>query len=116
MYLQKYKCSSSIYCCLCTICAVRHTGIVLWFQQFIAMFLKRFYNSVRFYHAVITQLILPLIFIILALLIIKLPGSSQGDDPKRVLTLSRASLSDQSDTFWAHFGPLPTTFGFEVRT
>jgi ATP-binding cassette subfamily A (ABC1) protein 3 len=92
---------------------VRHTGIVLWFQQFMAMFLKRFYNSLRFYHAVITQLILPLIFIILALLIVKLPEGSQGDDPKRTLTLSGGSLSNEADTFWAHFGPLPPTFSFE---
>ena len=99
----------------CCLHAVRHTGIVLWFQQFMAMFLKRFYNSLRFYHAVITQLILPLIFIILALLIVKLPEGSQGDDPKRTLTLSGGSLSNEADTFWAHFGPLPPTFSFEVR-
>ena len=94
---------------------VRHTGIVLWIQQFMAMFLKRFYNSLRFYHAVITQLILPFIFIILALLIVKIPkGSSQGANPKRTLTLSGGSLSNEAETFWAHFGPLPPTFSFEV--
>ncbi|CAI8011256.1 hypothetical protein GBAR_LOCUS7288, partial [Geodia barretti] len=38
----------------------RNTGVVLWLQQFLAMFLKRYYNSLRYYVAVGTQLILPL--------------------------------------------------------
>ena len=93
----------------------RHTGIVLWLQQFVAMFLKRFYNSLRYYNAIITQLIIPLIFIILALLIVKIPPRAR-DSPKRALTLSRSALSDRVEVFWAHFGDLSTEFSFEVST
>ena len=95
-------------------CVGRSTGITLWFQQFYAMFLKRFYNSLRFYTAVIIQLIIPLLFIILALLIVKLPDNSPRDDPRRLLTLSRSSMSDDAEVFWAHFVDVPSEFSFEV--
>ena len=95
--------------------AVRHTGPTLWLQQFVAMFLKRFYNSLRFYIAVITQLVLPLIFILLALILIKIPNPNLGDQPSRLLTLENSALSRNVTTFWAQFGDTPANFDLEVR-
>ena len=89
----------------------RHTGPILWLQQFWAMFLKRFYNSLRFYVAVITQLILPLVFLVLALLIVKIPILNPQDDPRRVLTLRHSSLSEKAEAFLVQFSPI---FGFQV--
>ena len=94
--------------------AVRHTGPTLWLQQFVAMFLKRFYNSLRFYIAVITQLVLPLIFILLALILIKIPNPNLGDQPPRSLTLKNSALSRNVTTFWAQFGDTPAHFNFAV--
>ena len=93
---------------------VRHTGPVLWFQQFVAMFMKRFYNSLRFYIAVLTQLVLPLIFILLALILIKIPTSRLGDAPRRELTLHNSALSKNVTAFWAQFGDAPQQFNFTV--
>ena len=93
----------------------RNTGVVLWLQQFLAMFLKRYYNSLRYYVAVGTQLILPLVFLILALLIVKIPSVTPRDDPRRVLTLRQSSLSDRAEAFFVHFGnATPPVFSFEV--
>ena len=91
----------------------RHTGPILWLQQFWAMILKRFYNSLRFYVAIITQLILPLVFLGLALLIVKIPNPDRNpqDDPRRVLTLRHSSLSEKAEAFLVQFSPI---FGFQV--
>ena len=94
---------------------VRHTGPVLWFQQFIAMFMKRFYNSLRFYVAIITQLLLPLVFILFALILIKIPNPELGDQPRRLLTLKNSALSKNATAFWAQFGKPPSNFSFAVR-
>ncbi|CAI8011243.1 Phospholipid-transporting ATPase ABCA1 [Geodia barretti] len=91
---------------------VRHTGPILWLQQFLAMFLKRFYNSLRFYVAVITQLILPLVFMLFALILIKIPNSALQDQPSRLLTLRHSALSHNVTTFWAQFGDPPPLFNF----
>lgn len=93
--------------------AIRHTGPILWLQQFVAMFMKRFYNSLRFYIAVITQLVLPLIFILLALILIKIP-SYLGEQPQRLLTLKNSALSRNATAFWAQFGEPLSNFSFVV--
>ena len=93
----------------------RNTGVVLWLQQFWAMFLKRYYNARRYYVAVITQLIFPLVLLVLALLIVKFPSIIFTDDPRRVLTLRQSSLSDRAEAFFVHFGDAtPPVFSFEV--
>ena len=94
--------------------AGRNTGPALWLQQFLAMFLKRVYNSLRYYIAVVTQLVLPLIFIILALFIVKIPSNTPRDDPRRVLTLRHSSISDTAEVFLAEFTDVPQAFSFEV--
>ena len=76
------------------------------------MFVKRFYNSLRYYAAIFTQLFLPMIFIILSLLIVKIPDPLAGDDPKRVLTLSHSALSDRVEVFRAQFGEVPDDLVF----
>ena len=80
-----------------------NTGAALWMQQFCAMFLKRLYNSVRFVWGVIWQLILPVLFILLGLILAKtLPGRN-SDDPKRLLSLTNSAPSNNLTLFWAQF-------------
>lgn len=78
------------------------------------MFMKRLYNSFRFSTAIITQITIPLISIILALLLIKLPDDAVRDDPKRLLTIRGSSMSDEAEVFLAQFGDLPSQFSFKV--
>ena len=101
-------------CILSSASIIRHTGPVLWFQQFVAMFMKRFYNSLRFYIAVFTQLLLPLVFILLGLILIKIPASQFGDAPRRELTLHKSAMSRNVTAFWAQFGETPQQFDFAV--
>lgn len=75
---------------------------MLWFQQFVAMYIKRFINSRRDYYAVIWQLILPIIFTALALVNVLLIDFG-GNDPPRVMTLAdlgatTAYIADFSQT------------------
>ncbi|XP_077983375.1 phospholipid-transporting ATPase ABCA3-like [Glandiceps talaboti] len=71
------------------------TGIGLKWQQFIAMFVKRFYNSKRDVKAVITQLFLPLLFILFGLLVEVTNNPSQADPP---LELKLSDLTDSQLT------------------
>jgi ATP-binding cassette subfamily A (ABC1) protein 3 len=93
---------------------IRHTGPVLWFQQFVAMFLKRFYNSLRYYLAILTQLFLPLIFVLLGLTLIKIqvPISHLEHVPRRELTLRKSAMSRNVTAFWAQFGDVLQQFDF----
>ncbi len=81
-----------------------NTGVVLWFQQFYAMLLKRTYNSVRFWASIIWQFVLPLAFVLWALVLAKtLPGINTNEPP-REMTINSSSLSDNQTFFWAQFG------------
>ena len=81
-----------------------NTGVVLWFQQFYAMFLKRLYNSFRFWVALIWQFILPLSFVLWALILARtLPGFN-SDEPPRDLTIDLSSISNNRTFFHAMFG------------
>ena len=111
MYISCVQMSMRIYC---VDGIIRHTGPKLWLQQFLAMFLKRFYNSLRYYIAVFTQLVLPLIFILYALILIKIPPPIR-DAPRRELTLRKSALSNNVTAFWAQFGDPPPNFDFAVR-
>ena len=79
------------------------------------MLLKRFYNSLRYYVAVITQLILPLVFMLFALILIKIPNDTLGEQPSRLLTLQHSALSRNTTAFWAQFGDPPPHINFSVR-
>ena len=94
-----------------------NSGLVLWFQQFYAMFLKRFYNSLRFWQAIITQLILPLQFVLIALILaVTLPNANENDPP-RTLTISNSALDPENRLiFFAEFGKDPSdALDFDVR-
>ena len=69
------------------------TGFSLKWQQYKAMFLKRFLNSKRDKKAIITQLVLPLLMVFCGLLLItSIP--TRTNDPPRVLKLSNLSIDD----------------------
>jgi len=79
-------------------------GLTLWIQQFWAMFLKRFYNSLRFFGAVFSQFLLPMLFVLFALVLaVTIPNPNQ-DDPRRALLLENSALSDNITVFYAQFG------------
>ncbi|XP_070574888.1 phospholipid-transporting ATPase ABCA3-like [Ptychodera flava] len=63
------------------------TGCSLKWQQFVAMFIKRFLNSKRDIKAVVTQLLLPLLFILFGLLV-EVVNEPTASDPPLELTLS----------------------------
>ena len=84
---------------------VVNTFIILWFQQFYAMILKRFYNFIRFWMNIIWQLVIPLLFVLLSLIFaITVGRTAFGAEPSRELTISKSSLSDNRTFFWAQFG------------
>lgn len=90
---------------MCVLPLAPNTGLVLWLQQFWAMFLKRFYNSLRFYGALVSQLLLPLLFVIFGLVIAVTVPSNQSDDAPRPLWLNNSGLTpDTSIVFYAEFG------------
>ena len=95
---------------------VPNSGAVLWFQQFYAMFLKRVYNSLRFWQAIITQLVLPLLFVLIAMILaVTLPNANEND-PSRPLVISNSALDpDNRLVFFALFGDVPSnTLDFNV--
>lgn len=95
--------------------SVPNRGTTLWVQQFWAMFLKRFYNSVRFFGALFSQFILPMLFVLCALVLaVTLPGPNQ-DDPRRALLLENSALSDNITVFHIQFGDeVSNPFNFSV--
>ena len=89
---------------------VPNRGIVLWIQQLVAMFLKRFHNFKRFYGAVVTQLILPLLFVLFSMIIAVTQPSNSSDDPARSINLNNSALANDNITiFTAQFGSLGLT-------
>ena len=90
-------------------CTVPNTGLVLWCQQFCALFLKRFYNSLRFWQAIITQLVLPLLFVLIAMILaVTLPNANEND-PSRPLKISNSALVPDSQlVFFATLGDVPS--------
>ena len=83
------------------------------------MFVKRFHNFKRFYGAVVTQLILPLFFVLFAMITAVTQPSNSRDDPIRTIYLNNSALSNENLTvFFAHFNDLrlteSDTFNFTV--
>ncbi|KAJ7376779.1 hypothetical protein OS493_032513 [Desmophyllum pertusum] len=80
------------------------TGLNLKWQQYKAMFIKRFLNSRREKKLVVTQIILPLIMVLLGLLLIKTLQGPNKNEPPRVLKLSNLSVKGEPNTgFYADF-------------
>ncbi|XP_065652510.1 phospholipid-transporting ATPase ABCA3 isoform X2 [Hydra vulgaris] len=71
----------------------KNTGWTLSFQQWYAMFLKRFLQSKRYKAALISQLIMPGLFVMLALLIVKAMPKAE-DAPPRLLDLNMFGSSN----------------------
>ena len=81
-----------------------NTGIVLWFQQFYGLLIKRFLHSLRNWRAIITQLIMPVIFIALGLVLVHTVPGINSPDPKRSLSLRNSAIDDDDvRTFYAEF-------------
>ena len=76
------------------------------------MFMKRFYNSIRFYTSLITQLLLPIVFVILALALGKTLPNVSEDDMKRSLAFDNNVLSGNSTVFWTDFADLYSEAGY----
>lgn len=85
------------------------------------MFLKRFHNFRRFYGAIVTQLILPLLFVLFSMITAVTQPSNSRDDPIRSISLDNSALANDNLTvFIAQFGNLrliengDATFNFSV--
>ena len=80
------------------------------------MFTKRVYNTIRFWQAIFSQLLLPLLFVMFGLVLaITLPNANEND-PLRALTVENSGL-DRSNRFlfFTEFGSEPSSvFDFEV--
>ena len=94
---------------------VPNTGLVLWLQKYWAMLVKRMYASVRFWQAMAAQLLIPLLFVALAMVMAKTTlFNDNASDPKRRLGLENAGLSSNLTLFWVEFGdggPINDTAG-----
>ena len=78
--------------------------------------MKRAYNTLRFWQAIISQLILPLLFVLFGLILaVTLPNANEND-PIRALTVQNSGLdSSNRILFFAEFDDLESVFDFEVR-
>ena len=76
------------------------------------MFLKRFYNSIRFFAAVLTQLILPMISVLAALILAETLPRQNADDAPRELRLDNSASSNNITLFWAQ---LQNPSGFNIN-
>ena len=88
--------------------SVLNTGFILWVQQFAAMFLKRFFHSIRFWQAIIWQLVIPLIFVLFGLIVAKVVpklDTRVTSTPSRVLSIDNSAPSNNVSLFWASFDP-----------
>ena len=80
------------------------------------MFLKRFYNSLRFYAALVSQLFLPLLFVIFGLLVAVTVPSTQNDDAPRELFIDNSGLSSNNTLFFAQMPGLDSPINFSVSS
>ncbi|XP_078687656.1 phospholipid-transporting ATPase ABCA3-like isoform X4 [Branchiostoma floridae x Branchiostoma belcheri] len=75
-------------------------GCALKWQQFKAMIVKRFLSAKRDKKALITQLILPLLFVFLGLLV-SITFPTRSSDPARELNFANASANEQTTGLYA---------------
>ena len=82
-----------------------NTGLYFRFQQIWAMFVKKFYISLRAYGFLISQLFFPVFFVIFANVLARSIPNNTGPEPKRALTLDNSALFvDNLTLFYAQFG------------
>ena len=105
---------------ICAYCSYTepNTGFILWVQQFYGLLVKRFLHSIRNWRAIITQIVLPVIFILLGLILIETVPGTTAEDKSRILNLPESALTDDNIVaFFAEFGDGPSIFqvGWYVR-
>ena len=95
------------------------TGCQLKATQFVAMFMKRFLNTKRDKKAVITQLIIPILLIILGLILSENVDSSwmnQQDDPALTLQLSKLLGKKNQDSIHGYYADTRTSVSANEKT
>ena len=85
-----------------------------WIQQYRAMVVKRYLNFIRFYIGILWQLLLPLLFIILGLVLAGTITTHYTSDPARELSLSLSAPSNNLTLFQANFADFLLPFDYEV--
>ena len=81
-----------------------NTGIILWMQQFYGLLVKRFLHSIRNWRAIITQLVVPIIFILLGLILVHTVPGTDSPDESRSLNIPDSALEDDIIAFYAELG------------
>ena len=81
------------------------------------MFVKRFLNTVRFWQSFVLEIIFPVAFVIIALIVAKFVGELNSNEVKRSIMIQSSTRSDNRTLFWAQFGSgYPITFTVSVYT
>ena len=94
-----------------------NTGAVLWIQQFYGLLVKRFLHSFRNWRGIITQIIMPVIFVLLGLILIEtVPGITEPDEARVMSLQESALLEDDIVTFYAEYGSDNSPRIFQVTT
>ena len=75
------------------------TGCNLALSQFNAMFIKRFLNSLREKKAIITQILIPVVLVLIGCLL-SISSNPQQEDPKLALQLSM--LKEKSEALYGY--------------
>ena len=75
------------------------TGCNLALLQFEAMFIKRFLNSLREKKAIITQILIPVVLVLIGCLL-SISSNPQQEDPKLALQLSM--LKEKSEALYGY--------------
>ena len=110
MYMYIVYISVYIYC-IFNFPAEPNSGYVLWIQQFYALLVKRFLHSIRNWRAIIIQIVLPVMFILLGLILIEtVPGVRDADELRMMSLPESALIEDDIITFFAEFGNGPRIF------
>ena len=64
-----------------------NTGVLLWLQQLWAMIVKKAWYSFRRYGFIVLQIILPLFFTVIGLVVVKIPYNGSSSQPNLKLTI-----------------------------
>lgn len=69
------------------------------------MFTKRFYNSLRFYAAVVSQIFFPIVFVLFGMVLAVTGPGRDRDDPKRMLRLDNSAVFGENlSLFYVQLG------------
>ena len=83
-------------------------------QQYKAMFIKRYINFKRFQVGLIWQILFPVVFVIMGLMLAAIINTAYEDDPKRAMTLPLSAPSNNMTLFFGRFIQSPLPFNVEV--